>query len=216
MAGKQHKALAGQKAPTPDQRRAQTEMRTLSAAWNELADEQRQAWSVTARTSRRGGRAARRRRRSGRRAFFRANFRRLALQQPVLTDPPTSGTFCPAPLVRLVITNHAGRIALRLRITDGPTEGVMVSSWRSLNAGVMVWKKFIRIGPLPPPKGGLCDITKQYVEKFGVPSVGKKIFIRIQQMKDYLGTLAYATSAVVRDEEAWGGVQKTPQTIAKP
>jgi hypothetical protein len=216
MAPKNRKAAAHKNAPTLDQRRARTEMCLLSAAWNDLTEEQREAWGETARTDRRGGRAARSRRRSGRRAFFKANFQRLALRQDLLTNPPVSGSAYSTPLARLVITNRGGRIALKVRLTLGQAEGVMVSSWHPCNAGVMVWKKFVRIGLLPAPERGMSDFTKLYVAKFGVPPVGKKVFIRIQQMNDYLASLVYTTSAIVPEEEGWHGEQKAPQTIAKP
>jgi hypothetical protein len=203
MAAQPHNSPQRKKVPTPDQRRAQKEIALLSEAWNNLQDEERQAWHEASRRNRRGGRAARRRLRSGRRLFFRANFHRLALSQPLLAHPNAASAYCPMPLVQLVITNHAGRIVLKLRVSDGPTEGIMVSSWHPLNAGVMVWRKFVRLGPLPPPRRGMCDITRQYVEKYGVPPVGKKVFVRIQQMRDTLGKLFQITSAVVRPEEAW-------------
>ena len=203
MASKKHKGPAPKDSPTPDQRRARTEMSTLSAAWNDLTEEQREAWYVKARTNRRGGRRARARRRSGRRLFFKANFRRLALKQELLSDPPQQESFCPTPLVRLEITNRAGRIGLKLYLADGQAEGVMVSASRPLNAGVMVCRKFTRIGLLPAPKAGMSDITKPYVAKFGMPPVGKKVFVRTQQMKDYLGSVIYATSAIVPEEGAW-------------
>jgi hypothetical protein len=41
MTSKSRKPGARKKAPTPDQRRAREEMRTLSAAWNGLTEEQR-------------------------------------------------------------------------------------------------------------------------------------------------------------------------------
>ena len=135
--------------------------------------------------------------------FFKANFHRLALDQSLLAHPNEAGKSCDLPLVQLVITNHAGRPLIRLRVSGGPTEGIMVSSWHPLNAGVMVWRKFVRLGPLPPPKRGMCDITKLYVEKYGVPPVGKKIFVRVQQMRDTLGKLVQITRAIVRPEEAW-------------
>jgi len=203
MAGRPHNPSKPKKAPTPDQRRAQKELSMLAKAWNDLQDDERQAWDEESRRYRRGGRAARHRRRNGRRLFFKANFHRLALNQPLLAHPNEAGEYCHMPLVQLVITNHAGRIVLRLRVSGGPTDGVMVSSWHPLNADVMVWRKFVRIGPLPPPRRGMCDITKQYVEKYGVPPVGKKAFIRIQQMPDTLGKLFQVTSAVVRPEEDW-------------
>jgi hypothetical protein len=203
MASRCRKPGARKKAPTPDQRRAREEMRMLSAAWNNLTEEQRQAWNGESRANRRGGVAARSRRRSGRRLFFRANSRRLALRQTLLTDPPESGTVCPFPIVRLVITNHAGRIALKVRLSSGPPDGVMVSSWHPCNPGVMVWNKFVRIELLPGSKRGMLDITGHYVAKFGLPPVGKKIFIRVQQMNDYLGNVVQTTSAIVPEEEGW-------------
>ncbi len=203
MAAKRRKPGARKKAPTPEQRGAREEMRTLSAAWNDLAEEQRQAWGEASHANRRGGVAARSRRRSGRRLFFRANSRRLALKQDLLTDPPESGTVCPIPIVRLLITNHAGRIALNVRLSSGQAEGVMVSSWHPCNPGVMVWHKFVRIGLLSDSKRGLHNITGQYSAKFGLPPVGKKIFIRVQQMNDYLGSVAHTTSAIVPKEEGW-------------
>ena len=205
MAGKQHKSGARKSVPTPDQRRARAEMATLSAAWNALAEEQREAWEVEAHTSRRGGRTARSRRRSGRRLFFKVNFRRLALGQELFKDPSGTGSWAATPLVRLVITNHAGRIVLKLRVARGEAAGLMVSSWHPLNAGVMKWKKFVRLGLLPAPVRGMSDITRLYVAKFGAPPVGKKVFIRIQQMNDYSGGVSFITSAVVPEEEGWQG-----------
>jgi hypothetical protein len=209
MASKKSKTAARKNVPTPDQLRAREEMCTLSAAWNNLTDEQREAWCVKARTDRRGGRKARARRRTGRRLFFKVNFHRLALKQELFTDPPEPESFRPTPLVRLVISNRAGRITLELELAYGQAEGVMVSSWHPCNAGAMVWRKFVRIGLLPAPHRGMSDITKLYVAKFGVPPVGKKIFIRVQQMHDCSGPASYTTSAVVPQEENWPSVEKT-------
>ena len=178
-------------------------------AWNALADEQRQAWGERARTNRRGGRAARLHLRNGRRVFFRVNSHRLALRLSLLADPPEEGTYVPAPLVKLVITNRASRITLKLRLSGGDPRGVMVASWHPCNPGVMTWHKFVRIGPLPPPVRGMCDITRLYVAKYGVPEVGKKIFIRIQQMRDYTGKLFHVTSAIVPEEDDWDDMQET-------
>jgi hypothetical protein len=203
MAGTKPNRAPRKNAPTPDQRRARTEMSTLSAAWDHLTEEQRVAWGERARTDRRGGVAARSRRRSGRRAFFKANSHRLALSLGLLTDPPDSAFTASMPMGRLVITNRGGRIALKVRLIHGHEEGVMVSSWHPQNAGAMKWAKFVRIGLLPAPERGLSDITRQYVAKFGVPAVGKKVFIRLQQMSDYLGTLVYTTRAIVPEEEGW-------------
>jgi len=208
MARKQSKLGACGKGPTAGQRRARADMRTLSAAWNDLTEEQRQAWDVEAHTNRRGGHAARSRRRSGRRLFVKVNSRRLALRQYLLAWPPGPESVKVPPIVRFVITNSGGRIALKLRVPDGQAEGVMVSSWRPCNAGVMVWKKFVRIGLLPAPDGGMIDITRLYVAKYGVPPVGKKVFIRIQQMNDYVGSIVQIINAIVPAGPTGGGQAK--------
>jgi hypothetical protein len=201
MASKQPKAGARMKVPTPDQLRAREEMRTLAAAWNSLTEEQREAWCVASRADRRGSRAARARRRTGRGLFFKVNSRRLALKQGLLADPPDAGNYYPTPRVRLVITNHAGHVSLKVYLAHDRAEGVMVSSWRPCNPGAMVWDKFVRLELLQAPHRGMCDITRPYVAKFGVPPVGTKVFIRVQQMNDYAGSVFYTTSSVVPEEE---------------
>jgi hypothetical protein len=208
MASKPSKPVTRKKGPTTEQRRAWEEMRTLSAAWNSLTEEQRQAWNDEARTNRRGGHAARSRQRSGRRLFVKVNCRRLALGQDLLAWPPGPDGFRPTPTVRFAITNRGGRIALKLSVTAGQAEGLMLSSWHPCNPGVMVWKKFVRIGLLPPPIGGMSDITRLYVAKYGVPPVGKKIFLRIQQMNDYMGSIVQVISAVVPDAPTGNGQPK--------
>jgi hypothetical protein len=205
---KQDQPAARKKRPTADQRRARADMRTLSAAWNNLMEAQRQAWDDEAHTNRRGGYTPRSRRRSGRRMFMKANFRRLALSQEILTDPPGEDSYRPAPSVSFFITNSGGRIALELGVPSGQAEGLMVSSWHPLNPGVMVWKKFVRICRLPAPVEGKCDITKRYVAKYGVPPAGKKVFIRVQQMNDYVGSIVQIVSAIVPAGLGGGGHAK--------
>jgi hypothetical protein len=140
--------------------------------------------------------------------FVKVNSRRLALGQGLLAWPPGPESFRATPTVRFVITNRGGRIALNLSVTAGQAEGVMVSSWHPCNAGVTVWNKFVRIGLLPPPIGGMSDITRQYVAKYGMPPVGKKIFLRIQQMNDYVGSIVQTVSAVVPTEPSGNGKAK--------
>ena len=52
MAGKNHKTTAGKQGPTPDQRRAQREIALLSEAWNNLLEDERQAWDEKSRRMR--------------------------------------------------------------------------------------------------------------------------------------------------------------------
>jgi hypothetical protein len=115
----------------------------------------------------------------------------------------------------LVITNSGSRIALKLHLLDGSAAGVMVSASRPCNAGVTVCRKLARIGPMPEPVGEMSDITRQYLAKYGEIPVGKKIFIGIQQMKDYMGSIVYETSAIVPPGPSGGGEAKRPINLAK-
>ena len=215
MASKQQKPGAHKKSPTAAQHRAWDEMRVLSEAWNIIMEEQRQAWNAAAHTNRRGGRAARKRRRSGRCLFFRVNSHRLALGQSLLACPSGPANSSETPTVRLVITNSGVRIALKLHVLGGPAAGVMVSASRPCNAGVMACRKLARIGPMPEPVGEMSDITRQYLAKYREIPIGKKIFIGIQQMNDYLGSIVYVTSAIVPPGPSGGGKAKTPINLAK-
>jgi hypothetical protein len=79
------------------------------------------------------------------------------------------------------------------------------------NTGYMVNRRFIS-GPLFLASAS----ATYYVSKHGVPAAAKKVFIRIQQMKDYLGNVVYTTSAVVPAEEAWPTEARGAQILRKP
>jgi hypothetical protein len=209
MAIKQQKPGLRYKRPTDEQLRVRVETSILAAGWNALADGQRQSWGGAARANRRGGTTGRGRPATGRQLYFRVNSHRLALRLPLLLDPPDPEDSVQAPLVKLFITSTAARIALKLKVSGGDPEGVMVSSWYACNPGTMVWDKFVRIGFLPRPHNGIANITRLYVAKFGEPLVGMKVFVRVQQMRDYYGKCVQTTSAVVQYASAWGDMQET-------
>jgi hypothetical protein len=210
MASKPNQTCQLPRPPTGEQLRVQSETTILSAAWNALTEEQRVAWCGRARENRRSGAKAGKRSCTGRMLFFRVNSHRLALRQPLLADPPDEGDYVSLPEVKLVITNRAGRITLKLKVSGGDPHGVMVSSWHPVSPGTMICRNFVRIGPMPPPVRGMSDFTRQYVEKYGVPPVGTKVFVRVQQMKDLIGRLVQTTSAIVRPEEGWDDEQRSP------
>jgi hypothetical protein len=62
----------------------------------------------------------------------------------------------------------------------------------------------------------MSDITRLYVAKYGVPEVGRKVFIRIQQLNDYVGNFVQVVNAVVPAASGEGGKAKGAKTIAKP
>jgi hypothetical protein len=210
MATKQHSNGKPKKRPSAAQRRAWSDMRTISDAWNKLTEAQRLTWEEADHTNRRGSRAPGKRRRSGRRLFTKVSFKRLALGQELLKVAPGSDTDTAIPIMHFGIINEVGTVSLLLGGFEGETEGVMVSSWRAVNAGVMKWSDFSHLGLLPAPVAGIIDFTKLYVAKYGVPPVGKKVFIRIERMNDYLGSIVQIKSAVVPPPSRKFRFAKTP------
>jgi hypothetical protein len=53
------------------------------------------------------------------------------------------------------------------------------------------------LGLLPTPVGGWCDITALYVARYGVPTLGKAVFIRTRQQIDGWNDVGKITSAMV-------------------
>ena len=88
MASKGRKPGARKKAPTPDQHRAREEMRALSAAWNDLTEEQRQVWNEPARGVRSRPWMGHSGCLTGQVYFVKVNARRLFDGQPLLVRPP--------------------------------------------------------------------------------------------------------------------------------
>ena len=65
------------------------------------------------------------------------------------------------------------------------------------------------------PVEGIVDVTRQYLAKYREIPVGKKIFIGVQQMQDYLGSIVYVTSAIVPPGPIGGGDLTKPIKLAK-
>jgi hypothetical protein len=60
----------------------------------------------------------------------------------------------------------------------------MVFGQAPCSAGRKKWRHGAYLGLLPVPLGGECDITDMFVERYGEPEPGKKVFIRTRQQKD--------------------------------
>ena len=60
----------------------------------------------------------------------------------------------------------------------------MVFGQAPCGAGWKKWRHGAYLGLLPAPQAGESDITDLYVQKYGQPEPGKKVFIRTRQQKD--------------------------------
>lgn len=119
----------------------------------------------------------------GYRLFCQINGALADAGEPLVMEPPKFENIKPNPVGELEILNRGGVITLRLSVPQAPAKFtfVLASPW----CGRGIWSrgnKFAIIGRLPPPVRGYSEITDLYVERFGVPPVGQRVFIRTRQM----------------------------------
>ena len=112
------------------------------------------------------------------------NSARARIGHEVLLWPPERVVFGPNPVAGLSISSDNGRISLRLRVSGPVAEDIMVFGQAPCSAGRKKWRHGAYLGLLPVPQGGMSDITDLYVQKYGEPVPGRKVFIRTRQQKD--------------------------------
>lgn len=103
---------------------------------------------------------------------------------PVEFEPPTPVVFEPSRVGRLVIENTADGVRLWLTVSGELNEAVMVFGQEPCPAGRTKRRNVAYLGLLPPPVGGLSEITHLYKAKYGEPRAGRKVFIVTCQEKN--------------------------------
>ncbi len=185
-----------------------------SRAWEHLTDEQRLTCNVDAEN----------RRTTGHRRFTGINARRLRDGKGLLTLPPKVEPFGPRPLLkRLIITNRRGRITLKLELSRVPVGVITVWASRPCSQGRRGCQKCPRLGPLPPPRRGLHDITQLYFEKHGeyviqhgMQMIGKRIYVRIRPELDATPGLYQEARAMVPPPRDWSTTPKKAPFLWSP
>ena len=64
----------------------------------------------------------------------------------------------------------------------------------------LVRKFRYEIGTCPAPVLGSSDITALYTAKYGVPAVGSKVFVHVNQFADGFQTIPTGFNAIVPEE----------------
>ena len=185
------------KAPTAAQEESWAEFGWLAKAWQDLTEEQRQAWNARCSQAKSKSRLGKRWSLTGQTFFNRVNNNRSGFKRGLVKEPPPIGQTGPNPVGKLLITNRGSRIALELEVTGPLTTDIMVYASRPCSRGRSKWFKFVRLCPLPAPKGGRSDITSRYAHRFGVPPEGTRVFIRTRQLNGGPRDIFKETNAVV-------------------
>jgi hypothetical protein len=97
----------------------------------------------------------------------------------------------------LRIVEVHGEIKILLSVPSAPAEHTKVLASPPQNPGRRFCADFRYLGLLPPPKRGVCDVTKLYVKKYGNPPPGSRVFIQTRQQVDGQQDLPLQTDALV-------------------
>ncbi|MCX6924908.1 MAG: hypothetical protein NT154_17100 [Verrucomicrobia bacterium] len=182
-----------------------TSMRVVAEAWNQLTDEQRDRWYVTGPNvpSRKVlGKAGAL---DGRGFFFKVNIPRARLGQELLLAPPAQADFGQHPAVAFTITNDKWDFAMELTLARAPTEEIMLWASPPCSAGKRRNWDYRVLGLLPTPVEGANNFRRLYAKRFGVPPVGKRVFVRVQQQTNGWRGKPWEASAVVPPSEGQSG-----------
>jgi hypothetical protein len=112
-------------------------------------------------------------------------------------EVPARPVFSHSNVGRLVIENGADGVRLYLAVSGELNEDIMVFGQEPCSRGRNQRRNVSYLGLLPPPIGGLSEITRLYQAKFGEPRPGRKVFIVTCQEKDGWKGLDLETSATV-------------------
>ena len=152
--------------------------------WDTLTEAQRAAWTVAAASVRSNSRCGSNGPLTGLQYFVQINCVLAQFGQEVVTAPPSGVVLTmPAP-ANLTITNTGGVIALKLTTPSDPGENTVVRGSAPQKQGVTRAPNVVILGMCPAPVTGSANITGLYTARYGVPPVGKKVFVAVQMMSN--------------------------------
>ena len=182
---------------TPAQMSVRAILSRVAASWRGLQEAQRAAWMAAAKevksTSRLGQSGAL----SGFQLFAKINCTLAQFGQDTVTAPPAHPEFPELAPASLIITNTTGVIALKLACPTDPGENTIVRASAPLSQGRENSRDYRIIGACPPAVAGSANITGLYTARYGVPPVGKKVFVQVNQAVNGWEDLPVTFSAIV-------------------
>jgi hypothetical protein len=168
--------------PSDAQHHSRAVMATTSSGWRGLTDSQRAAWEARARQAKCRKRLGLAAALKGSQLYNKINCALVAAGLPRVIDPPPIPKFNLNPVRGLNVSNTRGQIRLLLRVPTAPAQYTLVLGSPPCSAGISCRCNFRILGLLPASVRGFSDISDLYIEAFGKPLVGSRIFIRTRQI----------------------------------
>jgi hypothetical protein len=177
--------VAPRNVRTAARRHTRRSFGAVARAWGgKLTEEQRRAWMASAVNVKSHPRLWQSGPLTGEMHFQGINNARARIGLEMLLWPPEHVMFGTNPVTGLAVSYAADRIRLRLRVSGPVTEDIMVFAQALCSAGRKKWRHGAYLVLLSASPDGEHDITDLYVERYGEPEPGEKIFIRTRQQKD--------------------------------
>jgi hypothetical protein len=118
---------------------------------------------------------------TGQQLFNKINCTLAQFGQDSVDAPPARPAFPKLAPQGLVITNAGGVITLKLTCPADPGENTIVRGSKSVSQGYEKFTDFRVLGACPAAVANVADITNLYTARYGVPPVGTKVFVRVNQ-----------------------------------
>ena len=187
-------------ALTPARQRVCAVFGNNSRKWSaRLSEEQHDRWTLAGAQVMSHPRLAQKGPLTGQQFWQAISTVRAVVGLPETLEVPARPVFSPSHVGRLVIENGADGVRLYLPVSGELNEDIMVFGQEPCSRGRYKRRNVSYLGLLPPPIGGLSDITRLYTAKFGEPRPGQKVFLVTCQQKDGWKGLDQETSATVPD-----------------
>jgi hypothetical protein len=169
-----------------------------SRKWaGKLSQEQRDRWTLGGAQVMSHPRLAQKGPLSGQQLWQAISSVRATVGLPEALEIPPRPVFSPCNVGRLVIENGADGVRLYVAVSGELNEDIMVFGQEPCSCGRYKRRNVSYLGLLPPPIGGLSEVTRLYKAKFGEPRPGRKVFLVTCQEKEGWKGLDLETSAVV-------------------
>jgi hypothetical protein len=169
----------------------------VAASWRALQEVQRAAWMAAAKEAKSNSRLGQSGPLSGFQLFAKINCTLAQFGQEQVDTPPAHPQFPDLAPTGLVITNTSGTIAVKLTCPVDPGENTIVRGSAPLSQGRGTCRDFRILGTCPAAVAGSADITTLYTARYGVPPIGKKVYVRVNQFVDGWEDLPVSFWAIV-------------------
>jgi len=176
---------------------ARTNLSAISQSWRALTDAVRTAWTTAAQGVNSRPRLGQYGVLTGEQLYCKINICLASTSQMPTELPPAYPEFGALAPQNLVASNTGGQITLKLTCSGDPGGNTIVRAAAPVSAGVSRLPRVVMLGMCPAPVLDNADITALYTARFGVLTVGKRVFITVNQIVDGWESAQVTFNAVV-------------------